>query len=309
MTRRALAAAAAVAGALLVAGAGAAARRPAARLLPPDAVEVWTPAAIASPRFESHPAFDPRTGDLYFVRSEKDFSGWRLLRARCGPTGWTAPEPPPFAAPGLEADPFFTTDGRTLYFISTRATGAMASRALDLWRVDRDAAGQWGTPARLPEPVNSDQAEWFPHPARDGWLYFGSSRPGGLGKTDIWRARPSKDGGWIVENAGPSINSAADEYEPLPTPDGERLLIAASDGYFEARRRGDGWAPRIRLGSAINANGSEIGALVSPSGRSILFARDLGEPRSGELLLWRRGGREAWPPTCPATSALAAARP
>jgi hypothetical protein len=284
---RALAAALAAAAALLIGAA------------PAGVVEVWTPAAIASPLFESHPAFDPHTGDLYFVRSEKDFSGWRLLRSRCGAAGWTAPEPPPFAAPGLEADPFFTADGRTLYFISTRATGALTSRALDLWRVDRNAAGQWAAPVRLPDPVNSDQAEWFPRPARDGWLYFGSSRAGGLGRTDIWRARASTDGGWTVENAGPSINSAGDEYEPLPSPDGERLLIAASDGYYEARRRGDGWAPRVKLGAAINGNGSEIGALFSPSGRSILFARDLGEPRSGELLVWRRGGRDAWPPPCP----------
>ena len=38
----------------------------------------WTPAAIASPMFESHPAFDPWTGDLYFVRSAKTFSGWGI---------------------------------------------------------------------------------------------------------------------------------------------------------------------------------------------------------------------------------------
>ena len=44
------------------------------------AVEVrpWKPAGISSPRFESHPAFDPRTGDFYFVRSSPEFRGWRV---------------------------------------------------------------------------------------------------------------------------------------------------------------------------------------------------------------------------------------
>jgi hypothetical protein len=32
-------------------------------------VEPWTPAGISGPQFESHPAFDPHNGDLYFVRS------------------------------------------------------------------------------------------------------------------------------------------------------------------------------------------------------------------------------------------------
>ncbi|MGO4779233.1 hypothetical protein AB4084_27570, partial [Lysobacter sp. 2RAB21] len=42
-------------------------------------VEQWSPPRIASDQFESHPAFDPRNGDLYFVRSRPDFSGWRIL--------------------------------------------------------------------------------------------------------------------------------------------------------------------------------------------------------------------------------------
>ncbi|WP_281292441.1 hypothetical protein [Terriglobus albidus] len=36
-----------------------------------------------------------------------------------------------------------------------------------------------------------------PPPASDGWLYFGSRRPGGLGKDDIWRARQTSNGTWL----------------------------------------------------------------------------------------------------------------
>ena len=44
-------------------------------------VSRWAPENISSAQFESHPAFDPRTGDLYFVRSAPDFSGWRIYVA------------------------------------------------------------------------------------------------------------------------------------------------------------------------------------------------------------------------------------
>jgi len=262
----------------------------------------WAPVGIASPLFESHAAFDPITGDLLFVRSAKDFTGWRLLQSQCGPSGWTVPQAPPFAAAGLEADPYFTTDGRWLYFISTRSTGALQSRDLDIWRMQRRPDGGWNPPERLPEPVNSAWAEWFPRPGRDGWLYFGSSRPGGEGKTDIWRARSDRGGKWRVENLGPSINSAENEYEALPSPDGKWLLIEADDGYFESERRGKVWTPRRRLGPQINANGSEIGALYSPTGRSLLFARDVKGEESGEFFVWRLDGDEDWPPACPRPS-------
>ncbi|NUO72698.1 MAG: hypothetical protein HOQ10_08290, partial [Frateuria sp.] len=79
----------------------------------------WSPAAISTPLFESHGAFDPVTGDFYFVRSSRDFRGWRIMVSHCGPTGWDTPVDASFAGDGVEADPFVTPDGQWLYFIST----------------------------------------------------------------------------------------------------------------------------------------------------------------------------------------------
>jgi hypothetical protein len=185
---------------------------------------------VSSPQFESHAAFDPVNGDFYFVRSSPSFEGWRILVSRCGPKGWSKPEPPAFAGDGVEADPYFAEKGRVLYFISTRSTDGGKRKDLDIWRVERDAKGVWDAPVRLPDPVNSSGQEWFPRPGPDGWLYFGSNRPGGLGRTDIWRARAGTDGQWTVENLGPAISSANDEYEPLPAADGSRMVVMAADG-------------------------------------------------------------------------------
>lgn len=162
---------------------------------------------------------------------------WRILVSRCTATGWSPPESPAFAGDGVEADPWFTPDGKSLYFLSTRTVAGIERKNLDIWRVDRNDAGTWGTPTRLPEPVNSPAEEWFPRPSVDGWLYFGSGRPGGLGGTDIWRARADAAGAWTVENLGAAVNTAGEEYEPLPSPDGGRLIVMA-DGDRSTR---DGW--------------------------------------------------------------------
>src|SRR6185312_14969755 len=91
-----------------------------------EQVERWTPQGVSSELFESHAAFDPKTGELYFVRSSKKFSGWRILTAHCeAPAGgslanrsvahgWSAPHDAPFAGKGVEADPYFTPDGRSV---------------------------------------------------------------------------------------------------------------------------------------------------------------------------------------------------
>ena len=260
-------------------------------------VSVWAPPGISSSQFESHAAFDPWTGDLYFVRSSPRFEGWRIVVSRCSGGSWGPAVDAPFAGAGVEADPFFTADGRSLLFISTRLRASARAADLDIWRVDRDAGGTWQAPVRLPEPVNSEGSEWFPRPSRDGWLYFGSSRPGGLGGVDIWRAREDH-GAWTVENLGPAVNSAKQEFEPLPSPDGTRLIVMADGGLFETRRTGQGWSARAPLPPAVNANGSEVGALFSPSGRSLLFARDTRGPGSGEFFVWHMDGAESWPGPC-----------
>lgn len=266
-------------------------------LLGAGRVVPWKPRNISGPLFDSHAAFDPLTGDCYFVRSSPEFTGWRICVSHPTAQGWSAPEAPPFAGDGVEADPWFTPDGRTLYFISTRTTDGVKRGDLDLWRVDRRADGTWAVPVRLPAPLNSAATEWFPRLAPDGWLYFGSNRPGGLGGNDIWRGRTDSDGRWTIENLGPNINTAGDEYEALPSPDGRRLIVMTADGLYESHRTAGGWTPKAKLGPDVNVNHTEIGAAFSPSGKSLLFSRDTGAPDSGEFFLLREAEDEDWPPT------------
>lgn len=263
----------------------------------PMSVRHWDAPALSSDQWESHPAIDPRTGDVWSVRSDPQFSGWRLMIARCTAHGLAAPEPAPTAAPGLEADPVFADGGATLWFISTRATGGMRSADLDIWRATRRADGGWNAPERLPAPINSDSAEWFPRPARDGWLYFGSRRPGGMGQDDIWRAR-QKGGRWIVENAGPAFNSAGAEYEFQPSPDGRWGVLSTDKGLVRLEHGPKGWGHAVLYGPKINVNGTGIGPLIAPDGHGFLYSRDAGGGRSGELFVASDGNGSGWPQAC-----------
>ena len=55
----------------------------------------------------------------------------------------------------------------------------------------------------------------------------------------------------------------------------------------------------MKLGPEVNVNGSEIGAVFSPDGRAMLFARDTKGPQSGELFVLREAGAADWPAPCP----------
>ena len=255
-------------------------------------IQRWGPTGASSPDWESHPAIDPRTGDLWFVRSDKSFSGWHLLVARCNAGRWAVPVAPSLAEPGLEADPWFSPDGGTIWFISTRRTHSDRSADLDIYRTRRGRDGAWMEPERLPAPINSDASEWFPRPATDGWLYFGSRRSGGFGKDDIWRARV-REREWTVENLGAGINSAGSEYELEPSPDGRWGILSTDNGLYRVVRTAVGWRRQSKYGPSVNKNGTEIGPMILPDGKTFVFSRDVGGNESGELLVAYARGRSS----------------
>ncbi len=257
------------------------------------AAEPWRPTAVSSPQFESHPALDPRTGDLYFVRSSPQFQGWRILRSRCEAGAWAAPAPAPFSGEGVEADPYFTPDGSRIWFISSRRDPpAKTSDDLDIWHSDRGADGRWGAPVRMPAPVNSPAAEWFPRPDGSGGLYFGSGRAGGFGETDIYHA--ARDGGqWRVANVGGEVSTAADDYEFEPAPDGSFAILMSGGALYRIDRSEGGWGGRQRI--ETGAGGFHVGPTLSPSGRTLIFARGGTPGLSGELFRLTTGSAETWP--------------
>ena len=266
----------------------------------------WTPEAIASADYESSPAFSPDGRELYFMRADKAFSRYRILLSRCEGGRWTAAVQPSFTLPPPvnDADPFITPDGRRLYFVSSRPAPQRGAAAddLDIWRSERGADGRWGPPQRLPEPVNSSASELLPREDAQGRLLFGSSRPGGHGQGDIWRATPLPGGAWRVENLGPPVSSAANEYEAELSRDGRTLVLVVDRGRRSHLERftlgADGrWVAAGRLPGRDDV--FQVGPLLSPHGERLLFAQADGD-RSGELFLVDLvpDATEDWPPRC-----------
>jgi hypothetical protein len=79
---------------------------------------------------------------------------------------------------------------------------------------------------------------------------------------------------------GANINSGADEYEPCIAAD-ESFLVFMAAGRPDDRgggdlyisyRSGDGWSPARNLGPKINGRGLDIGAFISPDGKSFFYS-------------------------------------
>jgi Tol biopolymer transport system component len=253
---------------------------PWASTAPLDGPTVFAPGEISTGDFESHPAFTPDGSELFFLKSNAAFTSWTIVSSRFEGGRWTTPSVAPFSGQYNDADPFIAADGRRMYFISNRVRSPADERTdMDIWYMDRTATG-WGPPINPGSPVNSPAAEWFPTTAADGTLYFGSGRDGGKGGTDLYRAAPQNGGFGEVENLGDAINSPAEEYEPLISPD-QTLLIFMAIGRPDGLGAGDlyisrftegAWTPAKNLGPPINTPALELSPYVTPDRRYFFFS-------------------------------------
>lgn len=150
----------------------------------------------------------------------------------------------------------------------------------DIWE-SRLEGGQWSRPA--PVSFNSSQNDFDPFFTPDGrGVYFFSNRDGGLGGDDIWFAAFDPETGTYspAENLGPNINSKGDEWAPILSSDGKRLLFA-SDGrggrglhdLFTSDRKDDTWLPAVPLPGAVSSAEDDFDAILLEKDCLLIFTR------------------------------------
>lgn len=254
---------------------------------------VFGAGVISTGDFDSHPAFTPDGKTLYFVRSTPNFNLWTIVFSRFQKGKWSTPEVAPFSGQYSDADPFITADGSRLFSISRRPVAGKQNPDLDIWVVDKTAAG-WSEPLNVGPPINSAGNEWYPTLTTNGTIYFGSDREGGKGRTDLYRSR-LVDGKYTqAENLGDKINTQFNEFEPLIAPD-ESFLIFMAGGRSDSRggfdlyisyNRNGAWTTPVNLGDKINSSGNEYSPTISPDGKYFFWTSTRGfadKPLSKQL--------------------------
>ncbi len=154
-------------------------------------------------------------------------------------TGWSFPKNigSPVNTPYWESQPSFSSDGRTLYYASSRADGKGGN---DIWRakimgIKPDGTPFFGHPENLGDKVNThfNEVSPFIHPD-NSTLYFASEGWPGMGKADLFMSR-MKDDEFNTEpvNLGFPINTEGDEVGLVVTASGSTAFFS-SDRYNES---------------------------------------------------------------------------
>ncbi len=225
-------------------------------------------------RNETFPAVDPADGSLWFSVYDRSFDAQTIVRAPPSGAGWTVAAVAPFSGRFGDRAPRFAPDGRRLYFTSNRPAPGHPAGDMNIWVVERTAVG-WSEPALVPGASSVEGRDIHNAVLRDGTMYVASSRPGGAGRSDIWRIGP--DG--RAQNLGGPINDGLSQPDIYVSPDGSWMILVITDhpqglggdDLFASEFRNGAWTTPRHLGPVVNSSEYEYGPTVSPDGRYLYF--------------------------------------
>jgi len=206
----------------------------------------WTPAQplseINTPANEGAPCLSADGKYLFFCSCQEmdgsygpDRKGYGSCDIFCSlkiGDRWTKPVNigSPVNSKYWESQPSFSSDGKTLYFLSNRPGGYGDA---DIWMSVLNEDGSWGKPVNLGPKINTKGKEEsvYIHPDNQT-LYFASDGHIGMGGMDLYVSRRDEKGEWGTPvNLGYPINTFGDENS---------LLVSAPGilAYFASNRPG-----------------------------------------------------------------------
>jgi DNA-binding beta-propeller fold protein YncE len=225
--------------------------------------------------------------------------------SRLDDSGWSEPAVAPFSGTFNDDDPYVSPGGGWLYFISDRpAFEGDEQRDGDIWRYSLSGDG---TLERL--GINSDADEYSPVVTASGNLYFASTRDGGSGQGDLYRATHSADGFAPAESLGPAVNSRTGEWNLWLAADESEMLFEASSRPTNVSVPGDlyyswrtpaGWTAAMPV-SQLNTKGSDLLPRMHPDGETLYYtSAAIGAKAAIVMTAWppvRRSLRTSYAPS------------
>jgi Tol biopolymer transport system component len=228
--------------------------------------------------------FSSKGDEMFFSyvvsRSEEEGSLYTIKRFTYENDVWNGPEKASFASDFWTVDINFSPDGQYLFYSSDRTQPNSVGG--DIYYSIKTNAG-WSDPIYCGEEVNTTGNEVYPSMSSKNNLYFQSTRSGGYGSLDIFRAEWVNGNFINVKNLGPEVNTKYYESDPVISPDESYIIFSSQrkeDGdirylYVSFQVGENKWTKALKLGDEVN-DGPAGSPTLSFDGKYLFFSKKNG---------------------------------
>jgi len=240
--------------------------------------EIFAPGIISTDLNEGSSGFNLDSTHFLFQRIEDNKLFTFEMMNQNGQ--WTKPTTVPFANMMRNGDFVFAPDGKTLYFQSNTPIEGLDSEGTvsNIWVTLKSETG-WTEPKFLDFSINTKWLDSFASVTTDGTIYFFSQKPGGIGKSDLYKSNLVNGAYTEAQNLGDIFNTEEHEWDPFIAPDESYLIFCSTkaegygsdDFYVSFRNQDQSWSTPVNMGEEINSARSENRPYITPDGKYFFF--------------------------------------
>jgi Tol biopolymer transport system component len=220
-------------------------------------------------------------GERYGIETRGAFSRWFMMHSEMKNGQWSEPREYSFNPDRVEGYPFFSPDGKRLYFFSFRENrNRSKNSSLPIWYVEKENA-EWSNPRQI-EFEGDFEARRGPSyvtASANGNLYFGIFVEG----SGYIYMSEHRNGKYLrPERVSDAINDHGGNH-PYIAPDESYMIfddVRSENSYGETdlfvsfRDKNGEWIPAENLGERVNTEYDERRPFVSFDGKYLFFASD-----------------------------------
>lgn len=206
---------------------------------------------------------------------------------------WKNPIQLPFSTDRDET-PFFSHDGKTLYFGSARPMEGRPGKGkfdMNIWQVEW-TNNKWGNPKPLNQDINAVQEEKEEWPSSNENFIFSLDKVNFIYTTmlrgdkviEIYKTTKKGDEFTKPEKiTGLFQNEKSWKYSAVFSPNGQYLLFnsyeaeggVGGEDIFIAKKTTSGWTKAKSIGNLVNTKAEEGSPRFSPDGKYFFFGREI----------------------------------
>ncbi len=203
-----------------------------------DSLSLFGRNVISTPLYERDIAINPQGDEIIYTLGNYSQRLRCLVIMHKENGSWSDPEIMSISGTWQDIEPFYTTDGNSLFFASNRPVFNDSSRQdYNIWFSNRTENG-WSQPQPLDTIINTKADEFYPSLSSNGNLYFTATRDNGKGKEDIFVSE-YKNGSYNPPEPLPAaINTGHYEFNAYISP-GEDFIVFSSYGRNDGLGGGD----------------------------------------------------------------------
>ncbi len=197
--------------------------------------------------------------------------------------GWSKPEIISFSGQYFDLEPYFSSDGLSLYFASNRPLDAISTEVkdFDIWYVTRPSkTDKWSQPVNMGAPINTAMDEFYPVVTNSKNIYFTLDNPELKQKDNIYVSE-FKNGVYTnPKSVGTGVNSEGYEFNAFVSPDESFMIytcynreggFGSGDLYISYRDDNGEWTASKNMGETINGDKMDYCPFVDVNTKTLYF--------------------------------------